>query len=314
MKVVALAGGVGGAKLAEGLAAVVPWGDLTLVVNTADDFEHLGFHVSPDLDTVVYTLAGVANPETGWGRVGESWNFLETLGSLGGPVWFRLGDKDLALHAERTRRLAEGWSLSDVTAVLARALGVGSRVLPMTNDRVRTVVETAEGPLPFQEYFVARKWQPTVTGFRFEGADEAKPTPGVVEAIREAGAVILAPSNPWVSIDPILAVPGVREALTSRVVVSVSPIVGGQAIRGPAAKMFDDQGIVPSAMAVAEHYLGVLTGIVIDVLDAGNTERIRGLGIEVRAAQTVMRGQAERRELAAEVLEFAASLRGRRAS
>jgi LPPG:FO 2-phospho-L-lactate transferase len=308
MKIVALAGGVGGAKLADGLAGILPAEDLTLVVNTADDFDHLGLHISPDLDTVVYTLAGVANPETGWGRAGDTWNFLTTLRALGGPSWFHLGDKDLALHAERTRRLAEGWSLSDVTAHVARALGARHRVLPMSDDRVRTVVETNEGLLPFQEYFVARACAPTVLGFRFEGASRAEPAPGVLEAIQAADRVILAPSNPWVSIDPILAVPRIREALRSKIVVGVSPIVGGRAIRGPAAKMFADLGIEPSALAVAEHYRGVLKGIVIDLVDAEQGPMIGRLGIEVRATATVMRVPADRRRLAEEMLSFAETL------
>jgi LPPG:FO 2-phospho-L-lactate transferase len=307
MKVVVLAGGVGGAKLADGLAATLPAEMITVVVNTGDDFEHLGLHISPDLDTVVYTLAGVANPETGWGRAGDTWNFLETLRSLGGPDWFRLGDKDLALHAERTRLLAEGWSLSDVTAHVAQALGVGPRVLPMTNDRVGTVVETADGPLPFQEYFVARGCEPAVVGFRFEGAAAARPAPGVLEAIGEADRVILAPSNPWVSIDPILAVPGIRGALSAKTVVAVSPIVGGRAIRGPAAKMFSDLGIQPSAEAVAVHFREVLKGIVIDEADADQEAGIRQLGLDVRVTATVMKTSADRRRLADEVILFASS-------
>ncbi|MGH2606394.1 MAG: 2-phospho-L-lactate transferase, partial [Anaerolineales bacterium] len=254
MKIVILSGGVGGAKLVDGLAAVLAPEELTVIVNTGDDFDHLGLRICPDLDTVVYTLAGLADPETGWGRADESWNFLQSLAQLGGPSWFRLGDRDLALHIERTRRLDAGEPLSRVMEGLARALGVRIKVLPMSDDPTPTIVITDEGRLPFQEYFVARGWQPKVLGFSFDGIEAAQPAPGVLEALRTADAVVFGPSNPWVSVDPILAVPGIRHALEGKRVLAVSPIVGGRALKGPAAKMFAELGIPPSAVAVAGHY------------------------------------------------------------
>ena len=234
MKVVALAGGVGGAKLVDGLAAAMPSEDLTVVVNTGDDFEHLGLSISPDLDTVMYTLAGLANPETGWGRADESWNFLETLGTLGGPTWFRLGDRDLALHAERTRRLRRGEKLSEITVDISKALGIQVRLLPMSDNPIRTMVHSDKGELTFQEYFVALACEPTVRSFEFAGADEAKPAPGVIEAIEQADVVIFCPSNPWVSLDPILALPNLRRILAASRApkIGVSPLVGGEAENG----------------------------------------------------------------------------------
>jgi LPPG:FO 2-phospho-L-lactate transferase len=308
MKVVALAGGVGGAKLVEGLAAILPPDTLTVVVNTGDDFEHLGLHISPDVDTVLYTLAGVANPETGWGRADETWHFLDRVRDAGGPTWFRLGDKDLAFHLERTRGLADGCALSEVTRRLANSLGVTVPVLPMSDDPVRTRVDTDEGCLPFQEYFVARACRPSVRGFHFDGAAASRPSPGVLPAIESAPVVIMAPSNPFVSLDPILAVPGIREALGGKVVVGVSPIVGGKAIKGPAARMFADLGILPSAEAVARHFEGVVNGIVIDETDRALAPRISRLGLAVRVTGTVMRSADDRRRLAEEVIRFATSL------
>jgi LPPG:FO 2-phospho-L-lactate transferase len=307
MRIVELAGGVGGAKLADGLSAA---SELTVVVNTGDDFEHLGLHVSPDLDTVMYTLAGVANPDTGWGRAEETWKFLETLRSLGGPDWFHLGDRDLALHVERTRLLAEGWPLSRITAHLARALGVRSRILPMSDDAVRTIVETELGPLPFQEYFVARKCGPAVRGFRFDGVDRSRAAPGVLDAIREADGVILGPSNPWVSLDPILAVPGIRAALEKKPVVGVSPIIGGRAVKGPAAKMFAELGIEPSVVAVADHFRGIVRGLVIDRVDRAQEARIHSLGMDVLATEAVVGSASERRRLADDVLALVSRLAG----
>jgi len=280
LKVVALVGGVGGAKLADGLARLLPPANLTVVVNTADDFEHLGLHISPDLDTVTYTLAGLAHPQRGWGRADESWNFLETLRTLGGPDWFQLGDKDLALHVERTRRLARGETLSQVTADLASRLGVKPRVLPMSDEPVRTVVLTEDGELPFQTYFVARRCEPRVRGFRFEGVERARPAPGVLEALREADWVVLGPSNPWVSLDPILAVPGLREEVRARAVCGVSPILGGRALKGPAAKMFAEFGMQPSALAVAGHYADLLQLFAIDNLDRSLAAEIEALGVQ----------------------------------
>lgn len=308
MKVVALAGGVGGAKLADGLAQVLPPDNLTVVVNTGDDFEHLGLHISPDLDTVCYTLAGLANPDTGWGRAGDSWRFMETLDALGGPSWFHLGDRDLALHHERTRRLNLGASLSSVTLELAARLGVQAVVLPMSDDRVRTKVITPDGELPFQVYFVERACEPIVSGFRFDGCTEARPAPGVLEGLAAADVVVLCPSNPWVSLDPILAVPGVREAVGVKPVVGVSPIVAGRALKGPAAKMCRELGIEPCSAAVARHFTGLLGGLIVDMQDAGEAAAIEAQGMQVHVTRTVMKTRAHRRRLAGEVLAFAGRL------
>ena len=304
---VALAGGVGGAKLVDGLASVLPAEDLTIIVNTGDDFEHLGLNISPDLDTVMYTLAGLANPETGWGRADETWSFLETLENLGGPVWFRLGDSDLALHTERTRRLRNGQTLSEVTAEFGEAFDIHVRLLPMSDDPIHTVVHTDEGALAFQEYFVARACEPTVSSFEFVGAESAKPAPGVMEAIGQADAVIFCPSNPWVSLDPILAIPGVRESVHAKPTICVSPIIAGKAIKGPAAKMYMELNVDPSALAVAQHY-PQLDALVIDTADAEWMEPIRASGMQPFVTQTVMDSAETRRRLAQEVLEFIGEL------
>jgi LPPG:FO 2-phospho-L-lactate transferase len=309
VKIAALAGGVGGAKLADGLAAVLPAEDLTVIVNTGDDFEHLGLTICPDVDTVVYTLAGLAHAESGWGRRDESWAFLDTLGSLGGPTWFHLGDRDMALHVLRTDRLRAGEPLSQIVGDVALAMGVRPSVLPMSDDRVRTFVRTVEGELSFQEYFVARRFEPVVVGFRFEGVASAHPAPGVLDSLDRADAVVLCPSNPWVSLDPILAVPGVREAVSRRPVVGVSPIISGRAVKGPAAKMFQELGIAPSPVAIAEHYRGLLTGLVIDRSDAALAPQVEGAGVRASAQPTWMRRPGDRRRLARAVLQLAAELR-----
>ena len=305
MNLVALAGGVGGAKLADGLAQSLLSEDLTIIVNTGDDFDHLGLRICPDLDTVCYTLAGLANPETGWGRAGETWHALESLEVLGGPAWFRLGDRDLGTHLERSRRLWHGERLSAITADFCRAWGVKPRVLPMSDDPVATIVITEEGELAFQEYFVARRCEPRVTGFRFQGTDVAGPAPGVLEAIAAADCVVFCPSNPWVSIDPILAIPGIRAAVAARPVVAVSPIVGGQALKGPAAKMYAELGIAPSARAVAGHYGKLLRGFVFDEIDK---ELAPSIPIPTLITDTIMKSVADRARLAREVLDFAATL------
>jgi len=310
MKVVALAGGVGGAKLADGLAQILAPDALTVIVNTGDDFDHLGLHISPDLDTVCYTLAGMSNDATGWGRADETWQFLSTLGGLGGPTWFQLGDRDLALHHERTRRLAAGERLSAITRDLARRMGVKATVLPMTDDRVRTMVLTGDDELAFQEYFVERHCEPVVRGFRFEGIESARPADGVLEALAAADGVVLCPSNPWVSLDPILAVPGLRPALGGKVVVGVSPIIGGRALKGPAAKMARELGIEPAAGAVAEHFRGLLTGMVIDMEDDLELARVEASGARAMTARTRMTRRADRRRLADDVLHFARQLAG----
>lgn len=308
MKVVALAGGVGGAKLVDGLAGVLPPEDLSVIVNTGDDFEHLGLTICPDLDTVTYTLAGLANPDTGWGRRDESWSFLDALRTLGGPTWFKIGDRDLALHIERTRRLRAGEPLSAVTRTLCEHLGVSIQVLPMSDQPVRTRVLTDGGELGFQQYFVERACEPAVRGFRFEGADRAAPAPGVLEVLRAADLVVFCPSNPWVSLDPILSISGIRTAIEAKPSIGVSPIVGGKAIRGPAAKIFGELGIEPTALAVAEHFRALLGALVIDLSDAQLAEPIARLGVEPFVAQTVMLDRLARIALARKVLEFAAEL------
>lgn len=300
MKVVALAGGVGGAKLAHGLAQILPPEDLTVIVNTGDDFEHYGLYICPDLDTVCYTLAGLANPETGWGRVNESWNVIENAKKLGGPGWFNLGDRDLGTHLERTRRLRAGASLSQVTRDFCEAWGVKHTVLPMSDQPVRTMVETDEGELAFQEYFVHRRCEPRVKGFRFEGVDVAEPAPGAFEALQAADAVVFCPSNPWVSIDPILQViPKIEKP-----VFAVSPIIGGQTVKGPAAKMYRELGIEPSALAVANHYRSLAKGFVMDAVDEGLVESVRSLNMRVCVTNTLMKGLDDRITLASEVIDF----------
>lgn len=320
MNVVALAGGVGGAKFSHGLANVLPTENLTIIVNCGDDFEHLGLKISPDLDTVCYTLAEMDNPVTGWGRLNETWNTMESLAELGGPTWFQLGDFDLGTHLERTRLMKFGYSLSQITKRFCHAWEVGQTVLPVSDGSVPTRVNTDNGELTFQEYFVQRKCQPRVTGFRFEDVVRARPAPGVLESLRDADVIIICPSNPWVSIDPILAIPGVRSELVSRTggssrpVVAVSPIMGGEAVKGPAAKMFAELGIQPSALAVAEHYGscqndGLLTGFVLDNMDAVQGDEVQAQGLKALVTNTLMNTPDDRRRLASEVLEFSASLK-----
>ena len=311
-RVLVLAGGVGGARMARGLARALPDpARLTIAVNTADDFVHLGLAISPDLDTVLYTLAGIENPDQGWGRADETWSFMETLEKFGGETWFRLGDKDLALHVFRTRALAEGRTLAAVTAELCRRFDIRAEILPMTNDKVATVVETDAGTLAFQDYFVRRRCAPKVAGFRFLGADDAKPLPRLIERLADPalGAIVVAPSNPFVSIAPILALAGVRAAIDAcpAPIIAVSPLVGGEAVKGPAAKMIAELGEIPSVRWIAERYAGLIDGIVIDEADREEAEKIRGP--RVRVAKTVMRSDADRATLAALVLAFAEELR-----
>ena len=304
MKVVALAGGVGGAKLADGLARIISPSDLTIVVNTGDDFEHLGLKICPDLDTVCYTLAGLANPVTGWGRAGETWSALETIADLGGPNWFRLGDRDIGLHLERSRRLRNGQSLSEITQQFCQTLGIKPLILPMSDDTVSTWVYTNEGELPFQEYFVHRQCHPVVEGFRFEGAQNARPAPDLVDALRQAKLVIICPSNPWVSIGPILTIPGIKEAIVHQKVLAVSPIIGGQTVKGPAAKMYAELGIQPSAEAVAKHYGDLLSGFILDQIDREQAVKIREMGIQTLVTNTLMKITQDRVQLAKEVMDF----------
>ncbi len=313
--ILALAGGVGGAKLADGLARILAPGELTIAVNTGDDFSHLGLHVSPDLDTVMYTLAGRNNPETGWGLAGETWAFMEALERLGGATWFRLGDQDLATHIERTRRLGAGETLSAVTADLSARLGVRHPIVPMSDDAVRTMVLTDRGRLAFQDYFVRLKCAPRVTAFEFDGAEAARPAPALSSLMRQGAvaACVICPSNPYVSVDPILAVPGIRRWLEARAfpLVAVSPIVGGRALKGPAAKMMGEIGVEVSALGIARHYGGLLDGLVIDTSDESLAPAIEAEGARVAVTGTVMKSAAGRAALAEAVLSFAETLKVR---
>lgn len=300
LKVVALAGGVGGAKLAHGLAKNLPAENLTIIVNTGDDFEHYGLYISPDLDTVCYTLAGLANPETGWGRANETWNTIQNAARLGGPSWFNLGDQDLGTHLERTRRLKEGQCLSEITRDFCKAWGIEHTILPMTDQQVRTIVMTDEGELAFQEYFVHRRCEPRIKGFRFDGADQAEPARGAREALESADVVLLCPSNPWVSIDPILRVlPKINKP-----VFAVSPIIAGETVKGPAAKMYRELGIEPSALAVARHYRELATGFILDEVDKELQGEIMSLGMKTLVTNTLMKSHDDRSLLAQQILGF----------
>jgi LPPG:FO 2-phospho-L-lactate transferase len=301
--VLALSGGIGGAKLALGLYRILPRGALTVIANTGDDFEHLGLAVSPDLDTLLYTLAGIDNPETGWGRCDETWTFMEALERLGGETWFKLGDGDLATHIERTRRLAAGESLSQITDDFRRRLGISVRLLPMTNDRVRTRLLSAEGWLDFQDYFVRRQCAPAVREIAFAGASAARVHPDFLAALadRNLRLVVICPSNPFISIDPILSLPGVRAALRAcrAPVVAVSPIIGGKAVKGPTAKMMAELGLPVGAASVARHYGDLLDHYVIDEADA---QAARDLDLPLTATRTLMETLADRDALARVVL------------
>ena len=304
MTVLALTGGVGGAKLALGLAKLLPPSEVAFVVNTGDDFEHLGLHISPDVDTLTYTLAGLADPGNGWGRRDESWRMLEALGGLGGETWFRLGDKDLALHLRRRALLDEGHGLSAATAAIAASLGVEHAILPMSDDPVRTRIRTDDGTLAFQHYFVRDRCQPVAHGFEFAGAEMARLNPAI--PFDDVRLVVVCPSNPFVSVDPILAVPGMVDALkcTGAPVVAVSPIVGGAAIKGPTAKMMRELGVPATTLQVAKHYRELATHFVIDDVDADARCAVAGLGLETAVAQTVMRSLEDRVRLARTVLAF----------
>jgi len=308
-KVLAICGGVGGAKLALGLYRVLAQNGLLLCVNTGDDFEHLGLRVSPDLDTVMYTLADLNNAETGWGRRGESWTFMGALEALGGEAWFRLGDGDLATHVERTRRLRNGETLTAVTADFARRLRIEAELLPMSDDPVRTIVETTEGIMPFQRYFVARRCEPPVRRIFFDGAERAVPHPRIMAALRsfDLGLVVICPSNPYLSVDPMLALPGLRQALAecAAPVVAVSPLIGGQAVKGPTAKIMAELGMPQTQASIVRHYDGLIDGIMIDSADDAEAA---SLPVATRTTRTLMSSLEDRERLAREVLEFGASL------
>jgi LPPG:FO 2-phospho-L-lactate transferase len=316
----ALSGGVGGAKLAVGLARVLAADRLTVIANTGDDFEHLGLYVAPDLDTVMYNLAGLANPVSGWGREGESWSFLGALEELGGETWFRLGDRDLAVHVERTRRLARGETLSEVTAALCGRLGVLPLIAPMSDQPVRTMIATPGGELAFQHYFVRDRCEPPVEGFRFAGVERARPSEALAAALAdpELTSIVVCPSNPFVSVDPILAVPGVEDAmrLCAAPVIAVSPIVAGAALKGPAAKMMRELRVPVTAIEVARHYArrDLLDGFVLDAQDQALRGEVEALGLAVLVTDTVMVSLEDRERLAREVLEWASALRSGRAA
>ena len=309
IKVVALAGGVGGAKLAHGLAQLLHPEQLSIIVNTGDDFEHLGLTICPDVDTVLYNLAEVNNPAFGWGRADETFHVLEETKRLGHDAWFMLGDKDIALHLLRRQMLDAGMTLTGVTLELARRLGVAHPVLPMSDQPVRTMILTPEGELPFQEYFVHRRTEPAMLGMRLAGLEEARASDAALAALDEADAVVFCPSNPFVSIGPILALPGVRKRIAQTPTLAVSPIIGGRALKGPAAKMMAEQGLEVSAAGVARHYAGLVDGFVLDEADAGLADAVRALGLTPFVTDSVMRDKAGRRRLAEKVLAFALSLR-----
>jgi len=308
--VLALSGGIGGAKLALGFSRVLPPEQLTVIANTGDDFEHLGLSISPDLDTLMYTLAGVSDPDKGWGRKDETWTFMQTLATLGAETWFQLGDGDLATHVERTRRLAAGETLSSITEDFCRRLGVAARILPMSDDRVRTRVRCDEGWLDFQDYFVRRRCVPAVKALAYDGAASARPQPAFMAALadRRLRAVVICPSNPYLSVDPILALPDVRDALKAcrAPVIAVSPIIGGRAVKGPTAKIMRELGLTPSPLTVLQHYRGLIDGFILDEHDAALAKNIH---LPVKVCDTLMRSLSDRERVARCALELAQELR-----
>ena len=312
MKVVALSGGIGGARLVDGLARVLAPEDLTVVANTGDDFEHLGLYLSPDIDTLLYTLGGVSDPDRGWGRAGETWTFMSAMGELGGEDWFLLGDRDLATHVLRTRSLRDGATLSEATAELAARMGVGTRVVPMSDEPVRTVVDTDCGALPFQEYFVRRRCEPRVSGLRFKGSETARPAAAVTSSLTdpELGAVIVCPSNPYLSIDPILSIVAISDMLrhTAAPVVAVSPIVAGKSLKGPTARIMRQLGVDVSVVTIARAYAGFLDGLLIDGADRSSLGAVEALGIAAGTADIVMSATARKVEVAQAALRLAESL------
>ena len=307
---VVLSGGVGGAKFALGLSRVLEPAQLTIIANTGDDFTHLGLAISPDLDTLMYTLAGVVNDDTGWGCKDETWSCLAGLEALGTESWFRLGDRDLATHLERTRLLASGLTLTQVTRHLCARLGVAVNLLPMSNTPVRTIIDSADGPLAFQDYFVRRRAEPAVKGIRYEGATKAPPIAALASLLTDPdlAGIFIAPSNPWLSIDPILAIPSLAAALrsTTAPVIAISPIVGGRALKGPTAKIMGELGFPVSAGAIAAHYGDLLDGFILDDGDRAEADALIAGGLAVGATRTVMNTLEDRIHLAEFALGFAA--------
>jgi len=303
----AITGGVGGAKLGLGLSRLLDAQQLVFAVNTGDDFDHLGWHISPDVDTLTYTLSQLANPELGWGRHDESWHFMDTLEALGGETWFRLGDRDLALHTLRSDMLRSGATLTQATRHIASRLGIEHHIYPMSDDPVRTTVLTEEGPLAFQHYFVRDRCRPKVSGFEFTGIELASLNPALEDLLPSFSGIIICPSNPFVSVDPLLKLPGVRETLKAAAapVVAVSPVIDGKAIKGPTTKMMRELNVPATAAEVAAHYGDLLDGFVLDELDAA----VHGtLAVPTVVAQTVMVSLQDRIDLAAETLKFVDSL------
>jgi LPPG:FO 2-phospho-L-lactate transferase len=305
-RIVALAGGIGAAKFLVGLAGATAPEDITIISNTGDDIELLGLRVSPDIDTVIYTLAGVINEETGWGVAGDTFECLKMIERLGGPAWFKLGDRDLATHIRRAEMLKQGRTLTEATRALGRALGVRSTILPMTDSYTPTRVSTDEGEMHFQEYFVGRRCEPQVRAISFDRIEFARPAPGAIEAIRSADAVLICPSNPFISIGPILAVPGMREAIkeSAAKVIAISPIISGRALKGPAADMLRALGYEVSARGVAEVYRDLVDIFIIDERDAQIGASIEKLGITTRALNTVMTGMEDKLRLARQVMDI----------
>jgi LPPG:FO 2-phospho-L-lactate transferase len=305
MKIVALAGGVGGAKLVQGLVNILSPEQLSIVVNTGDDFEHFGLFISPDIDTICYTLADKANFSTGWGLKDETYNVLETIRQLNGPTWFKLGDRDLATHLIRTQKTKNGNKLTKITKEFCTLWGIEHNILPMSDDIFRTFVDTREkGLVPFQEYFVKYQFEFTVKGFYFEGIDTARPTNEVIDALDSCNAVIICPSNPFVSIDPILSLHGIKKLLKDKFVIGVSPIIGGKAIKGPLAKMFTDTNIEPSVKAIAGHYYEIMDCLFIDKEDQEKIDLQSHSGIIFKGTNILLPDVKSRNRLAAEIVEF----------
>ncbi len=310
----ALAGGVGGAKLALGLSRILPPERLAIVVNTGDDEQFHGLHVSPDLDTMTYTLSGLYNPETGWGINGDSFETLQMLNRLGADTWFNLGSRDLAMHIRRTDLLSQGLSLSEVTSQLTAYLGIQHPIIPMSDQLVRTVLDTDEGTLSMQEYFVKRRAEPAVKSISYFGSADAQPSPGFASALDGATAIIICPSNPFLSVAPILAIPGVRDAIAGHRAprVAVSPIVGGAAVRGPAGKIMEELGTDVSVVGVAQEYREICDVLVLDSQDENLTDAVGAEGVEAVVMPTIMQTDEDKVQLAERVLELAAELESRR--
>lgn len=304
-KIIALAGGVGGAKLVKGLAKVIPNQNLSVIVNTGDDFEHFGLKISPDLDTVMYTLADLSNEVTGWGRKDESWRVFSELGNLSSENWFQLGDLDLATHMERTRLLATGATLTETTNAICKKYDCKTKIFPMTDSKISTRIVTEEyGDIPFQEYFVKYQWKPRIKNFYFDGMEKAKLNSKTRSIIEESDLVIICPSNPWVSIFPILSVDDLRTLISQKKCIAISPIIGNSAVKGPAAKMFEEMGVTPSALEVARLYKGLIDGFVLDKQNAQEYDAIKGWGIIPYVTDTLMVDDCSKERLAQEILDF----------